>query len=149
MNITDKVIKKALHHEASREKMWWYWTTSEGLKSFFCEASHVEITPFGAYEIYFSMDWPEGVRGSEGCKVLSFIPYKMLSFTWNAPLKYDEIRNHAYKTWVVLELDEQMLTLTHLGWPEGQEWDDAYKYFDQAWSYVFDILNKACKPNVE
>lgn len=104
MKITDKVIRKIMHHEVSCEKMWWYWTTSEGLKSFFCESSRIEITPLGAYEIYFSMDWPEGERGSEGCKVLSYLPNKMLSFTWNAPPKYDEVRNHIYKTWVVIRV---------------------------------------------
>ena len=143
MNITDKTIKKVLHHEATREKMWWFWTTSEGVKAFFCEASHIELTPFGAYEIYFSMDWPEGERGSEGCKVLSYLPQKMLSFSWNAPPKFEKVRNHTYQTWVVLEMEENILTLTHLGWPEGQEWNDVYDYFDKAWSYVFEQLKGA------
>lgn len=142
LTITEKVIKKVLHHEISLEKIWAYWTTPEGLKAFFCEDCHIELTPFGAYEVYFSMDWPIGERGSEGCEVLSYLPKRMLSFTWNAPTKYDVVRNHAYKTWVVLEFDENTLILTHLGWPEGQDWDDVYNYFDHAWSYVFEKLNE-------
>lgn len=148
MIITNQVIKKELTHKISIEKMWWYWTNAEGLKSFFGEDNRIELKPFGSYEIYFSMDWPEGERGSEGCQVLSYIPNKMLSFTWNAPPKFNEIRSHNYKTWVVLEFEENKLTLTHLGWPEGQSWHDVYYYFDLAWTYVIEQLEKAISKEV-
>ena len=38
-----------------------------------------------AYELHFLEDAPEGRRGSESCRVLAFVPERLLSFTWNAP----------------------------------------------------------------
>lgn len=144
MQITDKQIIKHISHDLTRKEAYELFTTSEGLKLFFGEDNRIEITPGGPYEIYFLMDNPPGIRGGEGCKVLSFIPNKMLSFTWNAPPQYDAVRNATYKTWVVLEFEDMGLTLTHLGWPEGQEWDEVYNYFDRAWSIVLSNL-KAVK----
>ena len=149
MKITDKTIRKVLKHSISKEKMWWYWTTSQGVNSFFCEDSKISLEPFGPYEIYFSMDWPKDFRGSEGCQVLSYLPYKMFSFTWNAPPQFEAIRNASYKTWLVLEFEDQELILTHLGWPEGQVWDEVYDYFDKAWTYVLNKLQETIRSSEE
>lgn len=32
--------------------------------------------------------------------------------------------------------------LTHFGWPETDEWNAIYDYFDKAWSFVLDNLRK-------
>ena len=29
--------------------------------------------------------------------------------------------------------DNIKVVLTHLGWPEGDEWNNVYEYFDSAW----------------
>lgn len=147
MNVTEKRIVKTLKHNVSLEEMWTLWTTSYGLKNFFGADSKVELEPLGAYEIYFLMDNKYGKRGSEGCKVLSFIHEKMLSFTWNAPPQFDMVRNSEYKTWVVVEFEDNLIRLSHLGWPEvsksdEKEWNDVYDYFDEAWEYVLANLSE-------
>lgn len=97
------------------------------------------------------MENPEGTRGGEGNTVLSFLPHKMLSFTWNAPTTIPEVRNHPHKTWVVIQLeaigdDETRVSLDHLGWLDGEKWDEAYAYFERAWDIVLDSLEESCKP---
>src|SRR5712672_923199 len=65
---------------------WALWADSSGAASYGVpQAADIELRPGGKYEIYFNKNAPEGERGSEGCKVLSFIPQRMLAFTWNAP----------------------------------------------------------------
>ena len=76
----------------------------------------------------------------------------MLSFTWNAPPKYPEVRNHERRTWVVVELEAiddntTKVKISHLGWLTGGQWDDVYAYFDKAWETVLDWLENSCVNN--
>ena len=112
--------------------------------------SRVELRPGGHYELYFRADAPYGVRGGEGCRVLSFLPGRMLSFTWNAPPEQPATRER--HTWVVLEFDERpeeratVVRLSHLGWPQSEwdaaerGWQETYAYFERAWTMVMDML---------
>ena len=121
--------------------------------TFFGKDNKIELSPGGAYEIYFFMDNPVGLRGGEGCIVLSFLPKEMLSFTWNAPPEFREIRESVYHTWVVVNFKEISSTktevfLTHLGLPDDKSWDPVYKYFEEAWDIVLGWLYESCKHNV-
>ena len=150
MKISEKKIVKTTSIYAPLSEAWWQWTTHEGLLTFFGEDNKIEMTPGGPYEIYFSMEVPEGSRGAEGCEVLSFVPERMLSFTWNAPPKFKETRESDYHTWVVVEFQplseyRTQVTLTHLGWPEGAQWDEVYHYFDEAWGKVMEWLKDSHK----
>lgn len=139
---------------APREKVWEAWTTNEGLKGFFCQFPNVDLRIGGPFEILFSMEVPEGQRGSEGCKILSYKPGEMLSFSWNAPPKFTHARGH--HVWVVLELEPvgagaTRVTLTHMGWNEKKaefpdhaaEWDAVREYFTSAWPYVLGNLRRS------
>jgi uncharacterized protein YndB with AHSA1/START domain/uncharacterized protein YciI len=139
--IEEKHIRKFVTVNAPPEEVWRMWTTSEGMATFFAPKSRIELAPGGAYELYIIPEAEEGQRGSDGCKVLSYIPNEMISFTWNAPPSIPEIRNHEHRTHVVVTLrptgkDQTLVTLTHLGWLEGPEWDKAHDYFDKAWTGV-------------
>ena len=143
--MTDKQISKSAMICKPLDEVWKQWTTHEGLMTFFGEDNRIELFPGGAFEIYFMMDNPYGLRGSEGCKVLSFLPQRMLSFSWNAPPKFPDIRSAEYKTWVVVEFEEAKkgetkVTLTHLGWLQEPQWDEVYDYFVEAWDIVLDRL---------
>ena len=81
MKITDKTINKSIVVNANIDVVWSKWTTREGLLTFFGSDNKIELKPGGSFEIYFMMDNPHGLRGSEGCKVLSYLPKRMLSFS--------------------------------------------------------------------
>lgn len=130
-------------------QVWERWASHEGLKTFFGRDNSFELRLGGPFEIYFLMDNPKGLRGSEGCKILSFLPERMLSFSWNAPPAFQEIRESEHKTWVVLLFRElggrgTEVSLSHLGWPTGAAWEAVYSYFDEAWDEVLDNLEEAC-----
>ena len=108
----------------------------------------IELKIGGPFEIYFLTENSYGSKGSEGCKILSYLPYQMLSFSWNAPPQFETIRNHEYKTWVVLQfkkINEQktQLELSHLGWPDDEKWLAVFNYFDKAWESVFQSLEQS------
>lgn len=145
MKITDRKIEKTQIIREPIERVWWRWTSHPGLNTFFGIDNKIELTPGGAFEIYFLMDNPYGLRGSEGCKVLSFLPLKMFSFSWNAPPHHKEVRDSEYQTWVVVDFEsisesETAITLTHLGWPDDEKWSAVYDYFDVAWDSVMESL---------
>jgi len=151
MEINSKQLLKTQIIESEIKAIWKKWTTHEGLKTFFGLENKIELRPGGAFEIFFLLDNPKGTRGGEGNQVLSFLPEEMLSFTWNAPPTIPEVRNHPHRTWVVITLEalaqeRTKVTLKHVGWLDGEKWDETFDYFDRAWDLVLKSLQESCKP---
>jgi uncharacterized protein YndB with AHSA1/START domain len=139
---TDRQIVVERTVSATPAECWAKWTSSEGIASFLVPASKIELRIGGAYEIYFLPDAPAGERGSDGCHILSFLPERMLSFEWNAPPQFAEVRQRRSR--VVLLFDEAeggtRAQLTHLGFGAGDEWDQVHAYFSRAWPHVMDAF---------
>lgn len=119
-------------------EVWKAWATEEGAKSFFAPDCKIELEPGGAYEMYFALDYPLGLRGGEGCTVMAIETMKMLAFTWNAPPSLPAVRGQY--THVVIRFDEvsegTRVSLVHDGWGTSSEWDQAFTYFELAWLRV-------------
>lgn len=133
----DRVIRGDIIIDAAVDAVWDAWTTEAGVASFFAPAANIDLRVNGAYEIFFDPEAKPGERGADGVRILALEPKKMLSFTWNAPLHMPNVR----KQWthVVVRLQEAgpnrtRVTLTHDGWGEGGEWDQAFEYFKRAWN---------------
>lgn len=140
-------IHKQLTVAASPREVWQAWTTSEGIKSFFGRDADIELAVGGKFEVYFALEAPQGSRGSEGCKVLAYLPEKMLAFSWNAPPSIPILRDAGAKTQVVLQFapvrgDRTRVSLTQHGLGQGKEWDEYHAYFDRAWGNVLTSLKK-------
>jgi len=141
---TGLVIRKEVILPAAADRVWQAWTTEKGVTGFFAPEASVDLAIGGKYEMYFDPKQSIGKKGSEGCRILSFVPSEMLSFTWNAPLSMAEVRKS--NTWVVMTFEEltpekTRLSLVHLGWQAGPEWEKALVYFDRAWEIVLGRLN--------
>lgn len=142
--LSERMIVHSVDVAASSAEIWPLWTTSAGMARWWVPNSRIELQIGGSYELYFLDAQPEGSKGSEGCRVLSFVPERMLSCTWNAPP--DHVATRAQRTWWVLELEPTAtgtrVTLRHLGWPAAMapEWEATYAYFDAAWSRVLQRL---------
>ncbi len=139
------IVKRATV-SATPAEVWRAFTSVEGAKGFFAPAARIELRLDGAYELYFDPTAKPGARGSEGMKVLAFLPERMLAFTWNAPPKFPRARA-TRGPFVVVLLEPQakrtLVTLHHLGWPaEGGEWKEVRAYFDRAWGVVLERLAK-------
>lgn len=142
---SDKILRLEIIVPASLEGVWKAWTTTQGVKTFFSSDAKVELAVGGSYEIYFDLEKPYGLRGSEDCRVLSYLPMEMLSFDWNAPPEFGELRKK--HTIVVLQFEEVgpgqvKVVVSQLGWGKGEEWNKLCDYFYKAWSYVLGNLKK-------
>jgi uncharacterized protein YndB with AHSA1/START domain len=141
----DRAIQKEVVVAAPIDAVWTAWTTSEGIATFFAPEAVVEAKPDGAFFIHINPYAPLGLKGADSMRVLAVQEKKLLSFTWNAPPHLAEAR--AQRTVVVLRfepVDEKQTTvrLTHAGWGDGGQWDQAYQYFDRAWGGVLAALQK-------
>lgn len=136
---SERVVKAEVILLAGIEAAWEAWTTEAGVKSFFAPACKIELRVGGAYEIFFNPNAAPGERGGEGNVILAIQPKNMLAFTWNAPPHLPNVRQQ--HTSVVLRFKEiaagqTKVTLIESGWGEGEEWDQAFAYFNRAWQEI-------------
>ena len=126
---------------ASPAQVFAAFTRPSELATFFGAEHNVELAVGGPYEILFRAE-DGAVLGSNGCQVLSWVPDRVLSFSWNAPPMYPEERE--LRTWVTILLAEAedgcAVELIHCGFGEGGNWDGVFDYFDAAWGRVLDWL---------
>ncbi len=135
----ERVVKAEVIVNAGLDAVWEAWTTEAGIKTFFAPACKVELRAGGAYEMYFNPGGAPGERGGEGNVILALQPKNMLAFTWNAPPHLPLVRQQ--RTSVVLRFKEiapgkTKVTLAESGWGEGEEWDQAFAYFNRAWQEI-------------
>lgn len=133
--VTERLVRVEGDVNAPVSEVWRVWTTSGGAEEFFAQKANIQLRIGGAYEIQF--DPADERSGTKGLKILSYTPDEMISFQWNAPPEFPEVRNGG--TWVVVQMRPvdaytTHVTITHLGWKRGPEWDKAYAHFRQGWS---------------
>ena len=131
--------------EAPRDVVYAAWTDPSAFVATYGRdnpelAANIDLAIGGRYEWLW-----DGTMGSNGCQVLSYIPNRMISFSWNAPPEQPESR--ALRTWVVVEFATiesggTGVTLTHLGFGREAHWDVTYDYFAKAWPYVLEKFRK-------
>lgn len=135
----ERAIDKDVTVAANVDQVWDAWTTREGITSFFAPDARIEARVGGAFQVYFDPGAEPGLKGADEMRYLALQPKRMLSFDWNAPPHLAEARQQ--RTLVIVRLapvDEKLtrVTLHHVGWGDGGEWDKTYAYFDRAWGFV-------------
>ncbi len=141
----ERAIDEKVTVKAGVAEVWKAWTTSEGIKTFFAPDAKVELRVDGPFQIYINPLAEPGMRGADDMRIIGFQEQKMLSFTWNAPPSLPEARKQ--RSVVIVRFisrgdDLTDVTIHHVGWGEGGEWDKAYAYFSKAWPSVLKNLKK-------
>lgn len=124
----------------SPQRVWRAWTEPETLCDWWGLAgADVDLRIGGKYALEFLADAPHGQRGSEACQVLSYVPGRMLSVTWDAP---PHLPMRGELTWLTISADPTqqglgtLLTLEHSGLGRGPQWEDYRNYLHNAWGRV-------------
>jgi uncharacterized protein YndB with AHSA1/START domain len=133
----ERMIALSIEINAPLDSVWSRWTTDSGRKKFFAPSSRFELTTLGYMEILFMPQAPEGQRGAENNRVLAVQDKQMITFTWDAPPKFPEIRKQ--RTVVMIRFyktgeAKSVVTLHHMGWGTGKEWDEVFNYFSGTWA---------------
>jgi uncharacterized protein YndB with AHSA1/START domain len=136
-----RTIEKEITVAAPVADVWNAWTTREGVTSFFGPDAKLELRAGGPYEIIFDVN--EKNQGCTGCTVIAFEPMQRLSFTWNAPPHLRNVRRQFSRVTVAftsVDAGTTRVRMVHDDWGVGEEWDQAYAYFQQAWPAVLGNL---------
>lgn len=146
-DMSERVISYSLDLLVECNEAWDLWASSDGLARWWTPDTRIDLRPGGAYEVHFMPENPPGDRGGDWCRVLSFLPGRMLSFTWNAP---PTLKTRPLQTWVVLLFEPLgagcRFSLNHLGWPQSglddpeSDWEATFEYFTDAWHSVIDLF---------
>ena len=141
----ERALEKQIVIDATLAQAWDAWTTREGITSFFAPDAMIEPRVGGAFQIYMDPLAEPGSKGADDMRFLALQPKKMISFDWNAPPSLPEARKQ--RTFVIVRFEPVGEKLTrvsihHVGWGDGGEWDKAYAYFDRAWGNVLGNLKK-------
>ncbi len=141
----ERAIDEKITVKAGVDEVWKAWTTSEGIKTFFAPDAKVELRVDGPFEVYINPFAERGMKGADDMRIIGFQEKKMLTFTWNAPPSLPEARKQRSVVIVrFISRGDQLtdVTLHHIGWGEGGEWDKAYDYFSKSWPNVMKNLKK-------
>lgn len=141
----ERAIDKSIDVAASLDEVWQAWTTREGIVSFLAPDARVEARVGGPFQIYFDPYAADGSKGADDMRFLALQPKRMLSFDWNAPPHLAEAR--AQRTVVIVRFEplgerSTRVSLHHVGWGDGGQWDQAFTYFDRAWGTVLGGLKR-------
>ena len=139
----ERAIDKQVVVAAPIDKVWQAWTTSAGIQTFFAPEAEIEPRVGGAFHIHIDPLAAAGMKGADDMRFMALQRPTMLSFDWNAPPSQPEIRQQ--RTFVIVRLaaidaNSTRVSIHHVGWGEGGEWDKTYAYFDKAWPFVLDKL---------
>ena len=142
---TERSIDKQVEVAASLDQVWDAWTTREGIISFFAPDAKVDPRVGGAFQIYMDPLAQPGMKGADDMRYMAVQPKKMISFDWNAPPHLAEARRQ--RTFVIVRFEPladrlTRVSLHHVGWGDGGEWDPTYAYFDRAWGAVLGNMKK-------
>ena len=141
----EKAIEKEIVVPASVDQAWAAWTTREGITSFFAPDAEIDARVGGAFHIHMDPSAAPGMKGADDMRYMALQPKKMVSFDWNAPPSLPEARQQ--RTFVIVRFEplgekETRVSIHHLGWGTGGQWDQTYAYFDRAWGNVLGNMRK-------
>jgi uncharacterized protein YndB with AHSA1/START domain len=120
---------------ADPDAAWRAWTDAATLRQWWgLTDAHIDLRIGGAYELTFPGEDAARPRATTGCRILSYVPGRLVSFTWSSPEHPDSGREH---TWVVITFTESHrgteVALSHCGFQQGAEWDSLREYVRDEW----------------
>ncbi|MEK4522766.1 SRPBCC domain-containing protein [Psychrobacillus sp. FSL W7-1457] len=153
-------INKEITINTPMDLVWYAWTISERVSEWFASEAIINPKVGGAYELYFIPGNKTGMN-TKGCKITKLDEQNELQFTWKGPDQFESVMNDENSLTLVkvvfLNLDNNItkITLHHSGFNSGENWAEAIKWHDMAWSGVLSSLKSAlekgegnlcCKP---
>ena len=83
------IVQRRVEHEvvvaASPRDAWEAWVDPARVTNFLGEEARIDLRIGGRYEIIFLPNAPEGQQGSEGCRILAYLPGETLALSSHTP----------------------------------------------------------------
>lgn len=132
---------------ADQELVWWAWLRSERIIQWFAPQANIVPHKGGAFELFFDPAHPDKMN-TKGCTFLSLTPYESFEFTWKGPDDFASLMNQEdsltrVKVSLGKEGEQTVITVAHIGWGAGEEWEKAKQWHQMAWDFSLASLKKA------
>lgn len=144
----NKAIIKEVTIHAPLSLVWYAWTISERVSEWFAPEAVVEAKVGGAFELYF-IPGNRTNMNTKGCKIAKLIHEKELQFTWKGPDQFATLMNSENDLTIVnvkfesIDENSTKVIIEHTGFKDNEEWSEAVKWHEMAWSGVLDSLKSA------
>lgn len=143
----DPIIVQTSVLNTTPEKAFRFFTENKLLESWLTVKADVEPMSNGKYELFWNPGDPEN-NSTIGCKVLAVESPHFINFEWKGPKQFKHFMNDVQPLTNVTVLFSDVgnhktkVTLIHTGWRKGENWEQARKYFINAWTGAFQQLEK-------
>ncbi|MUK89819.1 SRPBCC domain-containing protein [Ornithinibacillus sp. L9] len=146
--IQGNTLTNTITIQASIQLVWHAWTISERVSEWFAPKAEIDLRVGGAFELYFI---PENTStmNTKGCKIIRVLHEKELQFTWKGPDQFTNIMNQENELTIVhvnfhkIDQETTNVTINHSGFKEGNDWQEAMKWHQTAWTDVLSSLKSA------
>ncbi len=142
---SDRVVACDALVDAPLDRVWHAWTSSDGWRAAMPWKATIECRIGGRFEVEFDDAKAPGERGSEGCRVLCFVPKQMIAFEWNAPPSFAALRFERTQVAVRFEAvgaAQTRVWIAHAGFGKDAEHQKVADYFVGAWPAVLGEMQK-------
>ncbi len=138
--IVTKIVDCNLH------TTWKKWTTPNGICAFLGEDANIELKINGKFEVHNSLY----NLHAKNCKILSYLPQEMLSFSWKPPSKFKYLEDKQHSIWVVVYFDAVNDSMTRVsirqaGFGQTNAWKSYFKWSKSNWEDILNQLALSCK----
>ncbi|MGF1672016.1 MAG: SRPBCC domain-containing protein [Balneolaceae bacterium] len=142
----DKIIIQTAQLNITAEEAFRMFTDNTLLESWLTAKADVEPHAGGKYELFWEPNDPEN-NSTIGCKVLAVDAPRFINFEWKGPKQYKHFMNNVrpltnVTVTFIPDGDRVQVTLIHTGWRNTPEWDEARRYFENAWRGAFEQLQR-------
>jgi uncharacterized protein YndB with AHSA1/START domain len=151
LTLMEKIIHFKAKLECNIQHAFKMFTDNAMLESWLSTKAEVVPELGGKYELFWDLENKE-INSTLGCRVTGIEEKSFISFEWKGPEQFHSFMNnvdpltHVIVKFTSLKDEQTSVHLFHTGWRNSPEWEEARKFFDNAWKKVMiDLKDKIHK----
>ncbi len=134
----DRIIYRSINLKCDPQEAFKMFTVNENLEKWLTQVAEVEPEVGGRYELFWDPEDREN-DSTIGCRIQALTHGSLLSFEWKGPKQFKHFMNEARPLTTVTVFfgchpDGTEVHLVHTGWRDTPEWEEARRWFENAWT---------------
>jgi uncharacterized protein YndB with AHSA1/START domain len=133
-----------------RDKVWWAWTTEEGLAAWLCQRAEVQPFVGGQFELFLDEDGHHQREPELRCQVLSIDHPRLLQLSWHGPGDAEaEVGPTEVKVELFPALDGTRLAITHACSDQLAGCEDSRQLIERMWIDSLERLQEVVQSSTQ
>lgn len=141
-----RIIHQQATIECNPEQAFEMFAGSTHVATWLGDRADIEPKVGGKYEVFWNYE--SGTNGTRGCRITDLAPGQFIAFDWKGPGQFNNSMNvadpltHVVVFFTPVSNDATEVHLIHSGWGSTPEWEEARRWFVEAWGLAFGHLAK-------